>query len=53
VIDLALVARVFQAAGQTVRQTQALLDLAEHKQASIRGQHAPIKTDIQRLAADR
>jgi hypothetical protein len=53
VIDLGRVAWVFQAAGQTVRQTQALLDLAEHQQAAVRGQNAPIETDIQRLRADR
>ena len=38
---------------QTIRQTQALFDLAEQKQASVRGQHAAIETDIQRLPADR
>jgi hypothetical protein len=53
VIDPGRVARVVQAAGQTVRQTQALFDLAEPQQAPVRGQHAPIETDIQRLAADR
>jgi hypothetical protein len=53
VIDLGRVARVVQAAGQTVRQTQAIFDLAEQQQTSVRGQHAPIETDIQRLAVNR
>ena len=42
-----------EAAGQTIRQTQALFDLAEQKQAPVRGQHTAIETDIQRLAVDR
>ena len=53
VIDPGRGARVDQAAGQTIRQTQALFDLAEQKQASVRGQHTAIETDIQRLAVDR
>jgi hypothetical protein len=45
------IARVDQAAGQTVRQTKALFNLAE--QQHVRGQHAAIETDIQWLRADR